>query len=243
MTEDTAPGAEQPLPDWRNDKLGTRVRVALWLATEIGEGGIFAKSQLRDAMPGVEQIDRRMRDLRPAGWSILTYRDRSSLGPGELLLEKIGLPVWEKDHRAAGLRTVTATTRRRVMERDGHRCVRCGILAGERYPDESGATARLTVGHVNPHKYGSGATEADLVTECARCNETAKHLTGQQPDERRVWDELTELSRKDKQAVLNWLVAGRREPSPVERAVSHVWQLPAAHRDEIQTKLARSLNS
>ncbi len=64
------------VPDWRDGTLGTRVRVALWLASEVGEGGTFRKQQLRDAMPGVEQIDRRMRDLRPAGWEILTYRDR-----------------------------------------------------------------------------------------------------------------------------------------------------------------------
>ncbi|KAA9154566.1 HNH endonuclease [Amycolatopsis acidicola] len=230
-------------PDWRNGKLGTRVRVALWLVSEIGEGRKFTKSQLRNAMPGVEQIDRRMRDLRPAGWSILTYRDLNSLAPGELLLDKIGLPIWEKEHRAAGLRSVTATVRRRVLERDGHRCVRCGILAGEQYPDGTGSTARLTVGHVNPHKYGAGATEADLVTECARCNETAKHLTGLKLDEQRVWDELTELPGRDKQIVLNWLVAGRREPSRAEKAVSHVWQLPAVQRESIEAKLARLLSS
>lgn len=231
------------VPDWRDEKRGTRVRVALWLAREVGEGGKFTKQELRDAMPGVEQIDRRMRDLRPAGWSILTYRDRAGIAPGELLLEKVGQPVWEKEHRAAGLRVVPATTRRRVFERDGHRCVRCGILAGELYPDESGATARLTVGHVNPHKYGSGATQADLVTECARCNETAKHRTGQQFDEQRVWDEIVELSRKDKRIVLTWLAAGRREPTAAERVVSMVWQLPAVHRESIQARLAQALQS
>ncbi|MEV6910887.1 hypothetical protein [Amycolatopsis sp. NPDC051071] len=218
------------------------MRVALWLAAEVGEGGHFVKQQLREAMPGVEQIDRRMRDLRPAGWSILTYRDRTSLAPGQLLLEKIGLPVWEKEHRSAGLRVVTASTRRRVFERDGNRCIRCGILAGEIYPDETAVSARLTVGHVEAHKYGSGAGEENLVTECARCNETAKHLAAPRFDERQVWDEISELPRKDKQVILNWLAAGKREPSRVERVMSHLWQLPGLQRDEISRKLGQSLS-
>ncbi|WP_370946154.1 HNH endonuclease [Amycolatopsis sp. cg5] len=230
------------LPDWRNSNLGTRIRVAVWLAVEVGEGGHFTKQQLRDAMPGVEQIDRRMRDLRPAGWSILTYRDIAGLAPGELQLDKIGKPVWEKEYRAAGLRVITATMRRNLFERDGHRCVRCGILAGEIYPDDTAVTARLTVGHVIPYKYGSGSTMADLVTECARCNETAKHLTSPRLNEQQVWDELVELPRKDKFAVLAWLAAGRREQSRVERVVSHIWQLPGVHREAIQERLARTLS-
>ena len=229
--------------DWRNPGLGTRVRVALWLTHEVGEGERFEKQQLRAAIPGVEQIDRRMRDLRPAGWSILTYRDRSGLAPGELLLEKIGKPVWEKEHRAAGLRVITAAMRRRVFERDNHRCVRCGILPGENYPDGTEAAARLTVGHVEPHKYGSGSGEENLVTECSRCNETAKHLASPRFSERQVWDEITELSRKDKQMLLAWLVAGKRQQSRVERAMSHLWQLPGAQRDEIMRHLGNSLSS
>ncbi|MFI5559282.1 HNH endonuclease [Amycolatopsis japonica] len=218
------------------------MRVALWLAAEVGEGGRFVKQQLREAMPGVEQIDRRMRDLRPAGWAIMTYRDRAGLAPGELLLEKIGLPVWEKEHRSAGLRVITASTRRKVFERDGNRCIRCGILAGEIYPDETEVSARLTVGHVEAHKYGAPSGEENLVTECSRCNETAKHLAAPRFDERQVWDEITELPRKDKQAVLAWMAAGKREPSRVERVMSHVWQLPGVQREEIFRKLGRSLS-
>lgn len=58
-----------PTPDldWRNADLGTRVRVALWLRDEIGEGGTFSKAALRAAISGAEQVDRRMRDLRPHG--------------------------------------------------------------------------------------------------------------------------------------------------------------------------------
>lgn len=225
-----------PSASWRNENLGTRVRVALWLSSEVGEGRTFRKQQLRDAMPGVEQIDRRMRDLRPAGWRILTYRDRANLGSDELLLEKVGLPVWEREHRAAGLRAISAKTRQEVLKRDMHRCVRCGMFAGEPYPDDPTTTARLTMGHVNPHKHGSTATAADLVTECARCNESVKHLTDSRLSVEQVWDRVAELGGKDKKLVLNWLVKGRRDASPAERVLAQILQLPGVHR---QTVLAR----
>lgn len=226
------------LPDWRDKVFGTRVRVALWLATEVGEGGRFRKQQLRDAMPGVEQIDRRMRDLRPAGWEILTYRDMNGLDADELLLRKIGKRVWEPEHRSAGLRVVNARTRREVLERDGFRCVRCGILAGEPYPDEPGTTARLTLGHVDPHKHGSAATVEELVTECAKCNEAVKHLTGAALNEAQVWDRVVELGGKDKAKLLAWMTRGRREVTPVERAAGMLFQLPAPARDRLQQRLA-----
>jgi hypothetical protein len=224
------------LPSWRDAK-GTRVRVALWLAKEIGEGGTFKKQQLRDAMPGVEQIDRRMRDLRPAGWKISTYRDRSVHGPDELMLEKIGLPVWESEHRAAGLRAITARTRQEVFKRDSHRCVRCGILAGEPYPDDPGSTARLTLGHVNPHKHGSTSTPSDLVTECARCNESVQHFTESRLSFEQVWDRVQALSSRDKKLVLRWIVTGRRDASPAELAVALVNQLSAVDRDSVKARL------
>lgn len=51
--------------DWRDGALGTRVRVALWLRDEVGVGNVFSKAALRAAITGAEQVDRRMRDLRP----------------------------------------------------------------------------------------------------------------------------------------------------------------------------------
>lgn len=229
--------AFRPLPNWREAKVGTRVRVALWLATEVGEGGTFKKQQLRDAMPRVEQIDRRMRDLRPAGWKISTYRDTAALGPDELMLEKIGLPVWESEHRAAGLRSISARTRQEVLNRDSHRCVRCGILAGEAYPDDPASTARLTLGHVNPHKHGAGSTAADLVTECARCNESVQHFTESRLPFERVWDRVQALGSRDKKLVLQWIVKGRREASAAEVAVALINQLSAVDRDEVKARL------
>ncbi|WP_455362238.1 HNH endonuclease [Streptomyces sp. SYSU K21746] len=229
--------------DWRNASLGTRVRVALWLRDEVGVGGTFSKARLRAAISGAEQVDRRMRDLRPAGWIIKTNRDKPSLQPDQLYLEEIGLPVWETGHRAAGLRQISAKTRRFVYERDGHMCRRCGIAAAEAYPDEPGSHARLTLGHVNPHKSGSGASSEDLITECARCNETVRHLTGRQMSREQVWDRVKELPTRHKRELLAWMTGDVRPLSPAEQAWGMYRQLPAAVRDEMKGELRKLLES
>ncbi|QIB45586.1 HNH endonuclease [Streptomyces aureoverticillatus] len=229
--------------NWQNEGLGTRVRVALWLRDEVGEGGTFSKARLREAIQGAEQVDRRMRDLRPAGWVIRTYRDRPSLQPDQLYLEAIGRPVWEPEHRAAGLRQISSKTRRLVLERDGHACRRCGHAAGEAYADDPDARVRLTVGHVNPHRSGSTANAEDLITECARCNETVKHLTGVQMTKEQVWDRVTELPRRGKQELLNWMKADGRAMSQTEKIWAMYRQLPAVTREELQSDLDRLLGS
>ncbi|MEV6181213.1 HNH endonuclease [Streptomyces sp. NPDC052015] len=229
--------------DWRDEGLGTRVRVALWLRDEVGEGETFKKQALRAAIPGSEQVDRRMRDLRPAGWVIKTYRDKPSLKADELFLEKIGLPVWDQEHRAAGLRQISSRTRRRIYERDGHMCRRCGVAAGEAYPDEPGSRARLTLGHVNPHKSGSGAGPADLITECARCNESVGHLTGPQMTREQVWDRIKELPVRNKRELLSWMTVDSRAQSATERAWGMYRQLPAELRDGVRRGLEELLES
>src|SRR4051794_13683960 len=85
------------LPAWddTSTKHGTKIRVALWLLSVVGEGHLFTKAQLRDAFPGVEQVDRRMRDLRPHGWQLLTNREDASLSPDELRFVKAGEEVWD----------------------------------------------------------------------------------------------------------------------------------------------------
>lgn len=229
------------LPDWRDETLGARTRVALWLVATVGEGGKFEKRQLRAAISGPEQVDRRMRDLRDVGWVISTYRDTEDLAPGELRLDRIGTPIWEAQHRSKGARRVSNRVRREVMERDGHRCVRCGVAAGEPYPDDPEATARMTLGHLVPHQSGGGSSAADLVTECARCNEPARHLTGAQLDSDQVWNRIRELSRDDKRRLLRWMHAGRRDLTRVEELWSQFRQLPGAERDRVLRLLAGSL--
>lgn len=231
------------LPSWSDESIGARIRVALWLYAQVGEGRKFGKQELRNAIPGIEQIDRRMRDLRPAGWVINTYRDMASLSPNELFLEKIGIHVWEPGKRSEGVRSVSGRLRREVMDRDHHRCVRCGIASGEEYPGEPGSRARLTIGHVEAHTYGSSADAANLVTECARCNETAKQFTPAQFSGDRVRDEIRELSRREKTRLLSWMAMDRRPMSDTERVWAYYRQLPGVARIELREHLAKNLDT
>ncbi|GGU67871.1 hypothetical protein [Lentzea flava] len=89
------------LPRWNDPRLnlGSMVRVALWLATEVGQGNTFTQKDLRDAFPGVAQIARRMRDLRDYGWVLETSREDPTLSTEELRLTTIGTPVWNAQER------------------------------------------------------------------------------------------------------------------------------------------------
>lgn len=234
--------ADHERPDWRSESLGGRIRVALWLHDEVGEGNRFHKRDMRNAIQGVEQIDRRMRDLRPAGWVIKTYRDMASLKPDELYLEHIGAHVWEPGKRSEGLRSVGGKVRREVMDRDHHRCVRCGISAGEEYPGEPGTRARLTIGHVRAHAHGHGAEAENLVTECSRCNETAKQFTPPPFTVEYVRDEIRELSKSEKTKLLSWMTSDRRPMSRTEQVWARYRQLPGAERELLKTELADMLS-
>ncbi|MEV6074299.1 hypothetical protein AB0L80_04155 [Streptomyces sp. NPDC052069] len=91
--------AEQRLPDWQNLAMGTMVRAALWLVTQIGEGNVFVREQVHAAFPGLTQVDRRVRDLRDYGWVIHTHREDPTLSPGEQRFVSAGARVWEPGAR------------------------------------------------------------------------------------------------------------------------------------------------
>ncbi|WP_031075318.1 hypothetical protein [Streptomyces sp. NRRL WC-3742] len=90
-----------PRPSWTDQKIGTMVRAALWLVDVVGEGNVFTRAQLRDAFPDVTQIERRVRDLRDAGWVIENSRTQVSLQPNEQLFVQAGDAVWDPAVRAA----------------------------------------------------------------------------------------------------------------------------------------------
>ncbi len=236
-------GVERAKPDWRDPGLGTRVRVALWLADEVGEGNTFTKVQLSDAIRA-QEVDRRLRDLRPAGWILDSPREDPALKRGEMRLAKIGDPVWQSEHRASGLRILTAGARRAVLARDGYRCHRCGVRGGEPYPDDPSVTAVLVVNHVDAARRQDWHDVSSLVTECTRCS--AGDRQAGDPGTRSldsVWAEVSALSGEDQARVLAWLVKGRRELTPAEKAFVSVWRLASGQRDELLSRLADEVGS
>lgn len=227
-----------PTPYWKDLRHGAMRRAAHWLATEVGEGRKFRKSDLREAVKGVEQVDRRVRDLREKfGWSIANYRDRADLSPDEHLLVAVGQRVWEEGFRAAPGDSVSAAVRRTVFDRDGNRCVVCGIGAGEEYPGMPGVMARLTLGHLVPRGRRGWSSPDNLRTECALCNEPARHLTAAPVDLGLLKARVRELSRTDRRKLADWLRDERRQVPEVERLWMDWRRLPAAQRDEVRELL------
>lgn len=245
-----APAPDNDEPFWKNAKYGSRNRVANYLAEELGEGSVFNKDQIREKLRdpsgrGIEQIDRRMRELREVGWVIRTYKDMASLAPNELYLEKIGDRTWEPGYRPPRATTLSANDRRAAYERDGRRCMVCGIDFGDEYPhllaEGRHVKARPTIGHWIPKERGGTDDVSNLRPECHLCNEQSRNLTGSPVDTELVKRRIRELNREDKRRLAKWMLSGRRSFSHVENLWAEVQQLPTPARDEVRSYLADML--
>ncbi|HEX8423756.1 MAG TPA: HNH endonuclease [Pyrinomonadaceae bacterium] len=237
-------------PYWRDARHGSRNRVAHYLFERVGEGHVFSKDALRDMlrMPdgrGIEQIDRRMRELREVGWVIRNYKDMATLAPNELFLEKVGAHTWEPSYRPPRATALSATDRRKVFERDGKRCKVCGIDFGAEYPHLAAQgkhiQARPTVGHWTPRERGGTDDLWNLRAECHLCNEPSKNLTAPPVDARLVTRKVKELRREDKRTLAGWLLAGRRTFTPLENIWAEIQQLPEPEKVEIRQLLGDML--
>jgi 5-methylcytosine-specific restriction endonuclease McrA len=217
-------------PDWRTSTAGGRVRVALWLVAEVGVGCAFTKAQLREAFPLVEQIDRRMRDLRAEGWVIATYREDRSLAQDELRLVGVGARVWEVGYRPR-TDAVSARERRAVFSHDDYMCRYCGISAGEAYPDDPVRTAKLSAARV------PSDVAPQLLTLCDRC------LVGSQDTEsaERLLDEIRALDRDERRRLFVWIQGGQRKWTRAELLWARFRRLPATSRESVQAGLADDL--
>lgn len=199
------------VPDWQTFKGGTRSRVALWLLSEVGPGGVFTKADLRQAFPGVEQVDRRMRDLRADAWVIENYRVDRSLASDELRLVTIGGSVWDKAYRSRSNVRPSAKERQETLLADGFACTTCGISGGEAFPDDAIRTAKLSV---TRQQYPDNGTH--LTTQCDRC------LAGPtSPDLRDLIDRVEKLDSQDAAVLANWMKNGRRPIRPIDIIWAH----------------------
>jgi hypothetical protein len=194
------------VPDWQTFEGGSRSRVALWLYSQVGSGRTFTKANLREAFPGVEQVDRRMRDLRTAGWVIETYQIDRSLAPDELRLTKIGGRVWEKNYRSKSSARPSAKERQAALLADGFACVSCGIGGGETFPDDPLRLAKLSAARrpdVDDQTY--------LVTQCDRC------LAAQTfPDLAELKAKVEQLDPISAAELERWMKDGKGRPRPID---------------------------
>lgn len=213
------------VPDWKTTRAGARIRVALWLRSEVGTGGSFTKAQLRAAFPKIEQVDRRMRDLRRDGWVIATYREDRSLASDELRLVGMGGPVWEAGYRSTAVNTVTDKERRAVFAGDNYSCVYCGISGGETYVDDPVRTAKLSVARI---KSGS-SDRPQLVSVCDRCRAAAPAESSSSA----ILADIANLDDADRANLRSWIERGRRQVSPAEQVWGKLRRLPRPARDNV----------
>lgn len=218
------------------------VRVAEFIAS-VGEGSKFSKMELFNAVPGVSQADRRMRDLREMGWVIDNYKVNPSLKPDEYLLKKIGVRIHEGERRPKSVRkNITGPKRRRILERDGHTCQVCGVPAGMDFPNEPGRKAVLTIGHIIPNNRGGSDDESNLRAECTRCGDQARDITTDPPSADSIFTRAQHVGGlKEKKRLYGWMVAGHRTLGDTEAVFNDWARLPYAERLEVMAKLGQQV--
>lgn len=222
------------MPSWEDEELGTMKRAALWLVQVVGEGNLFTKNQLREALPNVSQIDRRMRDLRDFGWKIDTNREDLSLDQHEQRFTHQGEPVWEpgKATKKKGAVAITATQRRELLIRDGHMCRSCGIGPGQVF-EGSHEKAQLDVARREVTRPG-GHSEVQLVIECNRCRIGGRGLSA---DADQIMARIGRLPAYERGILAQWVQKGERTFSEMETLWAAYQALPADSRDGIRDSL------
>jgi len=227
-------------------KFGDEQKTAAWLAFNVNEGETFTMRDLRRALgedPDVpnsaEHLNRRLRNLRPDGWVIPSNKDDRTLPVGTYRLDKKG---W---HPGLGPRPkrdgISDGKRRRVFDRDGSRCVVCGIGRGEPYPDKPESKAVLTVGHRVPREL-DGSTELDnLQTECKRCNEPVRQEMGVPETLRALLPEVRNLRKEELRSLLSWLEVGHRVRTRLDLIYDRARRLSTEERDDLKQTLRKML--
>ncbi|MFD4863987.1 HNH endonuclease [Streptomyces sp. NPDC058412] len=237
MTDPPAGGVmdqEPPTPDYRDpDAGGVKVRLSAYLAAEVGEGGAFTLDQVREALPGVAQVDRRIRDLRDDGWIIESSRQT---GTHQYRLVKIGNKVWDPQVRVSARRATVSRARRIALERDHYRCAICGFEAG---PGLEANAAALEVAHVTSLAEGGTHDASNLLTLCANCHRIMDRVD--RPDVASVAAEVASLSETQKTILLAWMARGHRTPSPVEQAWTAYRRLPVEGQQAVRGDLAAEI--
>lgn len=193
-------------------------KAALWLADTVGEGEVFTKDELREAFPGVSQIDRRVRDLRDHGWIISTRSEDLELELDEQRLVHIGGYVWGAGYKspvkAAG---PSPKQRQEALRSSNHRCMDCGATAGEPFFDEILTIAMLTV---------AGSQDSGWITCCQRCKK-GESFPSSKAEFLAAYSLLTS---SEKRVFAEWRNADVRESTPLDRTWDQFRRLSAEER-------------
>ena len=223
-------------------RFGGEKRLAAWLGFELQLGDTFTMKDLRNALGAdedvpedAEHLNRRLRKLREEDWKITSYKDDRNLPTDTYRLDDKGKRLWlgERNQR----NEVSLRIRRLVFDRDGNRCVRCGIGAGEEYPGNPGKYARMTIGHRVPRERGGTLDPDNLFTECAWCNEPMRDQVADPETYVEVMAVVRNLRGDDLRSLLTWMQNGRRSRSRLDEAYDRARMLSPSEQDQMITAL------
>lgn len=240
MASDEAPDMYNPIGQlwWestRRGEAGINPRMASWLWWHKEIGDTFTTAEIRHGLnTDAEQFQRRQRELREWGWIFDSYQDDPGLEMGQYRLKRKGWWPGSPDPKPEN-QAIKGSTRRKMLVRDGSRCVICGYGAGEFYED--GAPVRLTAGHIVPRSHGGSNGLDNLQTECTRCNETARADTGTVVNVDAAWESIRSLKGKEKAELYTWIVRGQRTRSKLDHAFDLYRSCTPEGKAELKKKL------
>ena len=178
-------------------KIGSRAKLRMHFLENIGR--IMGSDELR-TIAGTSEWARRIRELRDEeGFQILTHNDRSSLKPGEYLLETDEL-------QPAFSRGISKETRAFVLDRNGFTCQMCGAVAGEPHTFDPTKKTRLHIGHIIDKSMGGTDDPSNLKAICSVCNEGASNVTLTRPDLHKLLIQVRRATNGDQLELLKWLI-------------------------------------
>jgi hypothetical protein len=231
---ETWPDSHRPFGDER--------KLAAWMTFNLEVGDTFTIRDLRMVWGSeAEHFNRRLRRLRPDGWELASARDDGSLAADEYRLRAKGWHPGQVEDRPVRS-GVSQGVRRRVFDRDGRRCVVCGVGSGEPYPGEPRSKAVLTVGHRIPGaRNGSSRDLSNLQTECGRCNEPVRDEMSPKERLADLLPEIRLMGRSEKSKLESWLLEGRRTRDRTDEMYDRLRTLGHAERAEAEIELRRML--
>ncbi len=191
---------------------GARSKLRAYILANMGR--VMTSDELREASGNTSEWGRRLRELRDEeGFEILSHNDRSTLRPGEYLLEN-------PKPRPAFAREISKETRAYVLDRNGFTCQMCGAVAGEPHPYDPGKKTRLQIGHIIDKSAGGSDEPNNLRALCSVCNEGASNTTLQRPDLLKMMTQVRRGAATDQVEVLKWLATKFPKQTAEEAAKS-----------------------
>lgn len=179
-------------------RTGSKQHIRDFLLANIGK--VVTSRQIHDAAgSNVSEWARRLRELREAGWPILSHNDSANLKPGEYLLERL-----PPETTVTFSRPISAKLRAQVLDRNGFTCQMCGLSPGDIDP-ATGRKVRLHIGHIKDKSLGGKDELSNLRALCSTCNQGAKNITTEKPTTVWLLSQVRRAGQDEQRAVFLWL--------------------------------------